>query len=323
MALLTFAAAGRTRFRQAKCVWILAGLAAGVVLASPGAAPANAASSPTYMTLQLAHSEEGLVDRSCHPLAGVMTLEQQAAAYKAMGISAVTSTAIVDWMGQSAPHCQGADEIASWQEAVSLQKNDGWTFVSGSVHGDDLLLLTPAAAQAEICDSGEIIGQEGLSGQWGEFAFPYDKTDSQLEQTALSCGYAFGRLYATGSNALPIQRPYWLSTMSLNGGACADVTRSCYRLATRYHYTDPAALVSIGRLSPGYWKVLQGYVLVTGTIQSDLSAWDCTSPDWHEHWSSGPVATEIYCWNDWEAALAAWHGLEYVTPDKMRLLRQP
>ena len=64
-----------------------------VILGLVGVPPGGAAS-PTYITVQIAHSEEGLVDGACHPLNNVVTLEQQAAAYRALGITGVTATVI-------------------------------------------------------------------------------------------------------------------------------------------------------------------------------------------------------------------------------------
>jgi hypothetical protein len=273
--------------------------------------------------VQLAHAEEGLADGLCHPLKNVMTLEQQAAAYRAMHISGVTSTVITSWMSQSTVHCKQPYEMASWNEMLGLQHNDGWTFVSGSIDGQNLVMMPAAAAHTEICQSGQIIAQEGLTGGYGEFAFPISHTDTQLEQVALSCGYAFGRVYNLPNNSVPVAKPYWLGTYSLNGGACADTTKACYHLPTRFHYTDPAVLVSLGRQDPGHWRVIQGYAFVTGAVTASTASWDCTSPNWQDHWSSGPDASEIYCSSDWMAALKTYQGVQFVTPEQMRSLRQP
>jgi hypothetical protein len=284
--------------------------------------PPTGATATTFATVQLAHSENSLVDGACRPLNNVVTLPQQASAYRAMGITGVTTTVITDWMSQSTLQCRRPYQIASWDELVGLQHDDAWEFVSGSQHGDNLLLLSPAAAKAEICQSGQIMTQHGLAGAYGEFAFPDNKSDGPLEQAALSCGYFFGRLYGGGITAVPVASPYWLHTFALNGGACADSTKSCYSLSTRYHYADPAVLRFLGQQDPAHWKVVQGYAFVTGAVTSDLVSWDCTSPDWHEHWTSGGDATEVYCWNDWVAALASWHGVQFVNPGQMRSQRQ-
>jgi hypothetical protein len=76
------------------------------------AAPSTAVT-PTYITVQLAHAEEGLADTSCNPLPEVVTLEQQAAAYKALGITGLTSTVITSWMAQSTNQCHEPYEMAA------------------------------------------------------------------------------------------------------------------------------------------------------------------------------------------------------------------
>jgi hypothetical protein len=81
--------------------------------------------------------------------------------------------------------------------------------------------------------------------------------------------------------------------------------------------------VTLGSPDPGHWKVIQGYAFVTGSVTSSTASWDCTSSAWQEHWTAGPDASEIYCWNDWLAALSTFHGVQFVTPEQMRSLRQP
>jgi hypothetical protein len=290
-------------------------------LGALGATPLRA-DSPTFMTIQLAHTENSLVDSACNPLSNVVTLEQQAAAYQAMGITGVTGTVITDWMSQSTLQCRGPYQMASWDEMVGLQRDYGWSFVSGSQHGDDLTQLSPDAAKAEMCQSGLIISGEGLNHAWGEFAFPHDQTNAQLEQLAISCGYGFGRVYGGNAATVPVAAPYWLNTFTVNGGACHDHSQPCYLLPSRFSYTDPAALASRGLLNPSHWRVVQGYAFVTGAVTSDTVSWDCTSPNWYDHWTSGGDATEVYCWNDWLTALATWRNLQYVTPGDLRHQRQ-
>jgi hypothetical protein len=291
-----------------------------------------AASTPTYATLQLAHAAETLVDHSCQPLPGVVTLSQQAAQYRAMGIAGVTVTVITGWVSQSAETCAITRfgrpyEIASWDEIVSLHKVYGWTFVGGSRTAPDLTTVTTAQAKSEICGSLTDIQSHGLTGGQGEFAFPDNHKNDSLESLALSCGYDFGRTYSAGPSlqmALPIPRPYWLKTWSLDGGACNDPAAACYQFATRFHYLNPAVLAQILASDPGHWKVVQAYDLVTGATTSSTLSWDCTSPDWREHWSSGSDATEVYCWSDWLTAIRSQSShLAWVTPAQMAAQRAP
>src|SRR5579872_6229316 len=96
------------------------------------AGPASA-STPTFATLQLAHTADTIVDLNCHPLAGVITLRQQAARYRAMGITGVTDTVVTSWARRSKPTCvvtsSGGhpDLVASWREMRALQATYGWS----------------------------------------------------------------------------------------------------------------------------------------------------------------------------------------------------
>jgi hypothetical protein len=287
--------------------------------------PASAAA-PTYVTLQLAHSAETVVDLQCRPLPNVVTLTQQAVRYQAMGILGVTDTVITGWAHQSSPTCVANPDgrhpidVASWNEMAKLQSVYGWSFVGGSRTYVNLTTVDSSRATWEICGSLADIRSHGLHNGEGEFAFPNDFNTLYLEYLSLHCGYDFGRDYLAGPSlemALPIPKPDWLYTYSLNGGACNDSAAACYKLSTRYHYVDPAILAARLRVNAGHWKVIQGYNLVTGAVTSSSVSWDCTSSNWKEHWSSGADATEVYCWSDWLAALASAHNVVWVTPAQM------
>jgi hypothetical protein len=293
----------------------------------PGRASGTA---PTFVTLQLAHTADTMVDLHCQPLSGVITLAEQAARYQSMGISGVTDTLITSWAGQSGPYCalkaSGGHpiDVATWSQMASLQATYGWTFVGGSRTYANLTTVSTTRAKWEACGSLADIRSHGLVGGQGEFAFPNDYNNGGLEALALSCGYDFGRDYTAGPNlemALPIPKPYWLYTYSLNGGACNDPASRCYALDTHYRYTNPAVLARILVLDPGHWKVVQGYNFVIGAVNSSTVSWDCTSPNWREHWTSGLDATEVYCWTDWLSALTSARNVTWVTPAQMAAQR--
>jgi hypothetical protein len=309
-------------------------LGALLALVGPGWSvwPAGRASgaAPTYVTLQLAHSAETLVDLQCRTLPNVITLPQQAARYRAMGIRGVTDTVITWWARQSYANCVAhlpsnhPINVASWDEMASLQATYGWTFVAGSRTWPHLTSVSWGRAKWEICGSLADIRAHGLANGEGEFAFPDDVNTPALESLALSCGFDFGRDYTAGPTlqmALPVPKPYWLLTYSLNGGGCNDPAEPCWKLPTHYRYTNPATLAVRFAVNPGHWKVIQGYNFVVSTFRSSSVSWDCTSPDWRKHWTSGADATEVYCWSDWLAALTQAHGLTWVTPSQMRSYR--
>ena len=63
-------------------------------------------------------------------------------------------------------------------------------------------------------------------------------------------------------------------------------------------------------LQPGQWLTLQAYVLVTG---SRPGLWDCTAPDWRDHWTAD---WERYCWSDYLRILDATPAGAIVTDPK-------
>jgi hypothetical protein len=279
--------------------------------------PVRAQTPPGYLTIQLAHSAEGIGGVGCRPVANVMTLEDQAAAYRSMGVTGLTETVITSWPQQSTDACHSTYVIASWDRLIALQQNYNWHFVSGSRDYINLKQVSTTVARSEICGSSVDLGQHGLGDGLGEFAYPDNRYSTALQQIALGCGYDFGRQYSGAANPVPVPSPYWLGTYSLNGGACADPSQPCYGLSTRFHYTNPSVLASTMAVSPGTWRVVQGYTFVTGADTSGQRAWDCTSQDWHEHWTAGPLATEMYCWTDWQSALSHLRNVVFVTPAQM------
>ena len=229
----------------------------------------------------------------------------------------LTATVVTSWPQQSTDACRSTYRIASWDRLSALQQNYNWSFVSGSRDYINLTQVSSAVASSEICGSAADLQQHGLGGGLGEFAYPDNRTNSSLQQLALGCGFDFGRVYSGVANPVPVPSPYLLGTYSLNGGACADPMQSCYTLSSRFHYTDPAVLESNMAVKPGTWRVVQGYTFVTGADVSSARAWDCTSPDWRQHWTAGPLATEMYCWTDWQTALSHVSNVVFVTPSQM------
>ena len=78
---------------------------------------------------------------------------------------------------------------------------------------------------------------------------------------------------------------------------------------TLYHSPEAVA-AQLASLQSGQWLTLQAYVLVTGA-RSGL--WDCTSPNWQDHWTSD---AERYCWSDYQRVLTAIRSDEVVTDPK-------
>ena len=66
------------------------------------------------------------------------------------------------------------------------------------------------------------------------------------------------------------------------------------------YYHSPVSLANLMSVAGDEWVVVQMYKLVTGSYAGKGASWDCTSADWHLHWTSEP---EMYCENDWLSAV--------------------
>jgi hypothetical protein len=288
---------------------------AGLLLlgATQPVAHAEAAVAGGYLTILLAHSAETAVDSHCIPLAGVVTLEQQAATYTARHLSGVTGTVITSWPQQSTDRCIAGMAlqpqpkpllVASWDRLSNLAATYGWSFVSASRTYTDLTQLSPSAQQSEICGSLTDLQNHKLPGAHGLFAYPNNHYTYALQLAVTARCYSFGRTYNGTSSVVPVASPWMVHTYSLNGGNCNDPTLACYQGTARYRYTSPPTLAAQLAPGAGHWAIVQGYRFVTGAFSADTLSWDCTSPNWQQHWTAGPDATEVYCWGDWLAALS-------------------
>jgi hypothetical protein len=125
--------------------------------------------------------------------------------------------------------------------------------------------------------------------------------------------FAYGRQYGTTRNygtainnrATMNPNGYQLTTNVL-GGECNDSTQPCYSISTAKgtHYESPVALAAlVASEGADQWLDLQFYRLVTGSSNDGPNdSWDCTSPNWQEHWTS---TVETYCASDFDAILKA------------------
>ena len=291
------------------CKWVV--LLIIVVATSTGTVRAQASTS-AYLTIMTAHSAWTIVDSKCNPLLNVVTPDVQAQSYQSLGIKGFTSTVVTDWPQattrdcivslQLQPHVKPID-IMSWTDIKTLA-SDGWTFVSASRDYANLNNLTWAQKHSEIVGSLHDLQSHGLVGSNGLFAFPNDHID-RTSDSIVNANYDFGRSYSqTPNTVIPVPPPYLVHTHSLNGGACSDSSQPCYSLSTPNRYTPLPNLTSWMHSGSGTWSIVQGYRFVTGTGTSDTTSWDCTSPNWQDHWISGVDPTETYCWVDWLSALS-------------------
>jgi hypothetical protein len=303
------------RHRFVARLGVAAAVAAGTCPAA-SATTASATTTPGYLTILLAHSAETATDSHCHPLPGIVTLEQEAAQYRAMKLSGITGTVVTDWADHSTDTCIAHLAIQPFPKPLliadrarlqALAATYGWRFVSASRSYTDVSVLPLYKQRAEICGSLEDLLGDKLPGAAGLFAYPNDHYSLTVQTGVTAKCYDYGRIYKPGgpphNNALPVPRPYFVATFATNGGACNDIAASCYNIPSRYRYVNPGWVGNQVQPASGQWDLAQGYRFATGAGKSDTLSWDCTSPNWQDHWTSGVDATELYCWNDWLAAL--------------------
>ncbi len=103
--------------------------------------------------------------------------------------------------------------------------------------------------------------------------------------------------------------PWFARTFSVNGGQCNDLTAACFTVTgsartthPRRRYQSPEALASAVDAAPKTWFIPQFYRFVVGSYAGRSIAWDCTSTDWHLHYTSKP---ELYCYNDFLSVMDA------------------
>lgn len=114
-----------------------------------------------------------------------------------------------------------------------------------------------------------------------------------------------GRKYGDVANTPTSVKTGFLVVYSINGGHCTDTTLPCSTLSTRFAYTPEATLAKLFHPAAGTWVVPQFYRLVTGTSTSGRLQWNCAGAESsHYTFDTGGDSTELYCANDYYAALA-------------------
>jgi hypothetical protein len=258
-------------------------------------------SGQAFLTL-LAGRTADAVAVSCRPLAGAVPITQVADSLHQLGISGVGAV-VTGWIQEVTHACVESAIYPSWAELASMRDVDGWSFVSeGPDHGD-VTSLTPAQQYAAACGSLLPLLAHGHTRPWGLFAYPSNNFTMTMQTTITDRCYAYGRTYRPRRNHLEdLGFPYLQNSVNIDGGACNDLSQPCATvLQKRYFSLD--RLGQLMQSGPGEWTVLQSYKFVTGKsggLTSATPAWDCTSPDWHEHWSN---SLEVYCWNDYLGAV--------------------
>jgi hypothetical protein len=244
---------------------------------------------------------------SCQPLPNTVDLNQVASDMAARGLTGVGNV-IVNRTQETGLFCarDGLSLHPGW-DWLSQRQAQGWRFISASLDYPNMTTLAYPEQVRQSCGSLEAFTSHSIVGAQGMFAFPNDKSTAAIQTDPVSTCFDFGRKYGPGLNTQSqMAAPWFASTLSVGGGKCNDSTLPCYTGSAPLRYYSPESMAAQMNVAPGSWFNIQFYRFVTGSFSSTHSSWDCTSPDWRQHWVS---RNELYCYSDFlqvmDAAQAA------------------
>lgn len=238
---------------------------------------------------------------------GARTLEQNLMDLQARGLKAQGGV-IVNRTEPTERTCYQKQLLQpSWADLTRLRDNYGFTAVSqGMNYADMTKMSTDAQRFTESGATLPIFNAKGFTRAWGMFNYPNDKMNAEANRVVAQ-DFAFGRKYGTSINtrAQVMTYPYLVKTISVMGGRCNNRNLACYTMPVKNdkRTAPPARLGQILRPKANEWGVLQFYRIVEGSygrMGSSNIAWDCTSSDWRNRWTSAP---EMYCRNSFLEAL--------------------
>ena len=267
------------------------------------AAPAATTAEPAYLTLLFGRTQWAAADRLCKPLPNVVTLGRVAVLMKDRGRSGVGNV-VVKRHGVTQSCFSNYVISPSWNDLTQLRTQFGWSFTSAGMQYLDMTKLTPTQQHAEACGSVGALARRGHTRAWGLFAYPNNKISDKIQSQVVKKCFAFGRVYGNAftSKTAGTAWPNWQTTVSVNGGRCADTTQDCSTKPYGTTYMTPAQLIPKVRVTPGSWSTLQFYRFVTGTSSPGTAMqWNCTGPE-NTHWTSD---AEMYCVRDFVRVLDA------------------
>ena len=251
------------------------------------AAPAATKAEPAYLTLLFGRTQWAAADRLCKPLPNVVTLGRVAVLMKDRGRSGVGNV-VVKRHGVTQSCFSNYVISPSWNDLTQLRTQFGWSFTSAGMQYLDMTKLTPTQQHAGACGSVGALARRGHTRAWGLFAYPNNKISDKIQSQVVKKCFAFGRVYGNAftSKTAGTAWPNWQTTVSVNGGRCADTTQDCSTKPYGTTYMTPAQLIPKVRVTPGSWSTLQFYRFVTGTSSPGTAMqWNCTGPE-NTHWTS-------------------------------------
>jgi hypothetical protein len=283
------------------------------------------ATGPSYSSLVFSRAQwssgDEAEDGTCSTYPGSATLGQVAADLKSLGLSA-TLDVIPAWESQNQRKCLLYGTIADWSDIATLAAQNGFSVINGGATRLDLIGLPPAQQKFEACSGLPTLAAQGYPEAWSLFGAAEGAANAEVSEVAGTCN-SFTRNYNGGWDYRPrtLAGPDELQVNSYLGGPCNDPQAACYYNVTGpRRYTDPETITAALQPSADSWGIVQLYRFVSGSQLSGQQTWDCTSPDWREHWTYSPIngdhnTGELYCVNDLISALAALPaGLRFSDP---------
>ncbi|MDX6591987.1 MAG: hypothetical protein QOJ13_1183 [Gaiellales bacterium] len=271
---------------------------AALVAAMAAAAPTADATPRAFLTIQIGRSQLGMAGPGCTLLPGSVGLADIAGKMHALGHSG-TGAVVVGHVAPSRYRCHGMIRYPGWKTLDTLRQRYGWSFVSAGMRYADTRRMSRAEQVKNICGSLDVMRAHGHKGAWGMFAYPGDRSNTQVQRDVTSKCFAYGRTYHHGLNRPSgLKSPWFQKTYSVDGGACNVRSLPCYKIVTPVwpaHYLSPHVLAGLMAPGAGSWRVVQMYRFVKGKRSEGKVQWDCTGADWRTHWTT---RIEVYCAGD-------------------------
>jgi len=211
---------------------------------------------------------------------------------------------VVDRTQVSSRLCYGGSLYPTWSDLDNLRDTYGWSFDSDGMTHNDMTTMTATQQYEESCGSLAYLAEEGMTTADALYAYGDDESTTAIQANIVSTCYDYGRTYTGGVNSeATLSAPWFQNTNSVTGGACNDPTLPCYKLNVGgKRYPSPAWISSLIQVTANEWAVIQFYRMVSGASLGTTPSWDCTSPNWQDHWTS---ETEMYCINDFDQVLSS------------------
>lgn len=270
-----------------------------------GASTAQAADpAPPFATILFGRTQWVHVNPSCQPVAQAVDLGEVADELTRRGLRA-SGAVVVNRTRQSHRECFRSYTLStSWDDLARLRDEHGWQFVSAGLTYTDMRTKTVEQQVQESCGSLPAFEARGHTRAWGLFAYANNSFSPDLQRSVVGDCFAYGRTYRGGVNLRSRTLDPWLQkTTSVNGGMCHAVGLPCYDMPVMNNrrYTSPLDLrARFASVRADQWVAIQFYRLVRGSYADRNFSWDCTSPDWREHWTS---TGELYCYDDFLTAV--------------------